>query len=233
MTKKQSEISHRETPASKKPAFTSTRILFYGVGVFILALGITLNTKTGLGVSPLISIPYTVSEIADWNTGNITLIFYSFITVLQLIIRGKNRRWLDLLQIPFSIVFTRFMNLFSALFDFHPQNIGQQLVILFFAIVCTGIGVCMSVNMKIIPNPCDGFVNMAGEMSGKGMGFAKNIFDITNVVVAFFIGLAAGNCLTGIGLGTIVTMLALGRVVAAFNKAFKEKMNRAAGLKTT
>lgn len=34
------------------------RWLFYLAGLFILALGLTLNTKTGLGVTPIISVPY-------------------------------------------------------------------------------------------------------------------------------------------------------------------------------
>ncbi len=37
------------------------------MGMVILAFGITLNTKTGLGVSPIISIAYCVSEILDWE----------------------------------------------------------------------------------------------------------------------------------------------------------------------
>lgn len=39
------------------------RIFFYILSLLILALGITLNTKTGLGVSPIISVSYSVSEI--------------------------------------------------------------------------------------------------------------------------------------------------------------------------
>lgn len=46
------------------------RGLIYLMGMVILAFGITLNTKTGLGVSPIISIAYCVSEILDWNFGN-------------------------------------------------------------------------------------------------------------------------------------------------------------------
>ena len=41
------------------------RILFYAAGLLILALGLTLNTKTGLGVSPIISVAYSIATIFD------------------------------------------------------------------------------------------------------------------------------------------------------------------------
>lgn len=52
------------------------RTVFYIAGLLILALGLTLNTKAGLGVSPIISVPYTFSQIFDFNFGNATLVFY-------------------------------------------------------------------------------------------------------------------------------------------------------------
>lgn len=52
------------------------RFLIYLAGMVILAIGITLNTKTGLGVSPIISIAYCVSSILDWNFGNTTMGLY-------------------------------------------------------------------------------------------------------------------------------------------------------------
>ena len=51
------------------------RIFFYVLSMLILAMGITLNTKTGLGVSPIISVSYSVSEIFHLNFGNVTLIW--------------------------------------------------------------------------------------------------------------------------------------------------------------
>ena len=40
------------------------RIALYLIGIMVLALGITLNTKTNLGVSPIISMPYAVAQIS-------------------------------------------------------------------------------------------------------------------------------------------------------------------------
>lgn len=41
------------------------RTLFYAAGLLILALGLTLNTKAGLGVSAIISVSYSVSLIFE------------------------------------------------------------------------------------------------------------------------------------------------------------------------
>ena len=102
---------------------TIYRAIFYISGLLILALGIVLNTKSGLGVSPIISISYSVSVIYGLNFGNATFALYTvFVAVeiiLHLIRRPEGALLLtlgkDLLQLPLSLAFTRFMNLFSAL----------------------------------------------------------------------------------------------------------------------
>ena len=50
------------------------RWLIYSGGMAVLALGITLNTKTGLGVSPIISVAYSVSQIFSLNFGDMTFL---------------------------------------------------------------------------------------------------------------------------------------------------------------
>ena len=83
-------------------------------GLLILAMGIILNTKTGLGVSPIVSVPYVVAQIMGWNFGDATLVFYALLAVAEYLLKGSRFRAYDLLQIPLSVVFTRVMNLFSA-----------------------------------------------------------------------------------------------------------------------
>ena len=60
------------------------RVIFYAAGLLILALGIILNTKAGLGVSPIISVAYSISQIRDWNFGNTTLGLYTVFVVLEM-----------------------------------------------------------------------------------------------------------------------------------------------------
>ena len=65
---------------------TCYRVLFYITGLLVLALGLTLNTKTGLGVSPIISVAYSTSVIANQNFGNATLTLYSLFVIIELIL---------------------------------------------------------------------------------------------------------------------------------------------------
>lgn len=213
--------------------------MFYLAGLLILALGITMNTKAGLGVSPIISVSYSISTIWNHNFGNMTLFLYSAFVVVEMILHslaarkgGKGLRrplgttlLLDALQFPLSVIFTRFLNWFSAdIPNLATQCQGTfwgtlpgQVLFLLGAIVCTGVGAALSLNMRLIPNPGDGIVQAIADRAGKSVGLCKNCFDLCNVSLTAIIGLAAAGWPVGIGLGTLLSMVGVGRVIALFN----------------
>lgn len=225
------------------------RILFYIAGLLILALGIILNTKCGLGVSPIISVAFSISAITKFNFGNMTFVLYAIFVLVELLIHltlhhryrvhpdrtpviRRNLNLLlvmDLLQLPLSLIFTRFMNLFSAWIP-APEGFGYQLLVLACGIICTGIGAAMSLNMRIIPNPGDGIVQAISDFVEKSVGFTKNCFDLFNICLTCCIGLIFAHHLIGIGLGTVVAVLGVGRVIALFNHLFMKKMTCIAGV---
>lgn len=79
------------------------------------------------------------------------------------------------------------------------------------AILLTGIGVALTVNMRIVPNPGDGIVNAIGPVIGKDMGFSKNLFDSFCVIIKLVIGLFTSRLFYGIEPGTVIAVLATGR----------------------
>lgn len=207
------------------------RICFYLLAMIVLALGLTLNTQSLLGSSPIISIPCTISLMTGINFGDLTLAFYVLFVFVQMIIKGKKRTWIDILQIPLSIVFTRFMNLFASYLLLPHDTMIQRLLVLAGGIILTGIGAAATVNMRLIPNPGDGLVSSIADTIQKPMGTTKNIVDICCVAISCLIGLICrGNIFIGVGLGTVAAMIGVGRSIAVFNHFFKKKMERAAGL---
>lgn len=206
------------------------RGLIYLMGMVILAFGITLNTKTGLGVSPIISIAYCVSEILDWNFGNTTMGLYCVFVVIQLIIRKGNERLGVLLQIPVALLVSQLLNLFDYLIKFQLDNFWLNLLILIVAVLLTGLGVVMSVSMRLVPNPGDGIVQTISDRTGKSLGLTKNLFDIGCIALSVTLGLICRGKLIGIGLGTIVAMVGVGRAVALFHVILWKPMMQLSGL---
>ena len=158
------------------------RLLSYGLGIVILALGITLNTKTGLGVSALVSIAYTVANAWNLNFALMTFLLYTCFALIEVGLKWgflpplRKVIWKDLLQIPFSLAFSLLLNVFGGIIPV-AEHVGAQIVMLVLAIVCTGIGAAMIVDMHLIPNPADGLAQTLGMVTKKGMGLGKNLLD--------------------------------------------------------
>ena len=219
------------------------RGFFYLGGLLVLALGIILNTKAGLGVSPIISVSYSISTILKSNFGNMTLIQYSSFIVVEMLLHirehyktGNSNLKLkllkDVLQFPLSLIFTRFMNLFSAMIPAYDtpgvsvyySSFPGRIVTLIIAIILTGIGAAVSLNMRIIPNPGDGIVQAISDCVKKEVGFTMNCFDLFNITITICVGLLFAGRLIGVGLGTVLAVIGVGRVIAVFNHFFKKKM---------
>lgn len=62
------------------------RIIIYIAGLLILAFGIILNTKSGLGVSPIISVAYSISTIWNLNFGDTTFALYAIFVMIEMLL---------------------------------------------------------------------------------------------------------------------------------------------------
>lgn len=223
------------SPIKKKQLL---RILLYALGMVTLALGITLNTKVSLGVSPIVSVAYCMSEIFHWGFGNATFLWYSIFVAVEivLILLKRDEAWKRklisaLLQLPLSLVFTRFMNLFSDVIpvfqeaypDSFPGSFAGRFLLLLLAVVLTGVGAALSLDMQIVPNPGEGIVQAFVDFTGKKTGTVKNLLDLSCVLISLCVGLLVTRGLLGIGVGTVIAALGVGRVVALFQHLFLEK----------
>lgn len=228
----------------KKPTVKNNvaRWSIYIGGLLVLALGIVLNSKTDLGVSPIISFSYAVSKIVGWKFANVTFLWYCTFVLVEMVIHLCRKCYrqigLDILQIPLSLIFTRFMDLFELWIpEFSTDLAGTwfggytaRILFLILAIIFTGVGVAMSVSMRIIPNPGDGIVQALSDCTGLTLGTMKNIFDCGCIVCTYIVSYLVMHHLVGIGVGTILAMIGVGRTVALFNLFFMIPMLRSAGL---
>ena len=200
------------------------RVLIYIIGLGILSLGVVLNTKTGLGVSAVNSIPYVCSQITGISLGTLTMMVYGIYIAVQIILLRKTFKVSVLLQLPCSVLFGKYTDFFNQLIQIEPGTIGGKFLLLSAAILLTALGVVLTVTMQIVPNAPDGLVQVIAMQVKKEFGYIKNIFDGVSVLISIIISLLVERHLIGIGIGTIASALLIGRFIALFNKLGKEKL---------
>lgn len=209
---------------------TVWRVLFYLAGTVLLSIGLTLNTKTELGTAPILTLPLALSEILQIHFSVLVFILYAVFTTLSFLLAQRPRSVKILLQFPFSFVFSMLLELWGGVFSFSFTAVWQQYLLLLAAMMLTAAGVSGMINMELIMNPADGFANTVGRLTGKGVGTGKNIVDISCALCAILIGVSVKHRMIGVGIGTLISMIVVGRFIAVFQKLFREKMRKCAGM---
>ena len=102
------------------------RFLVYIVGLFIMTLGISLSVKSNLGVSPVSSIPYTITCITGLEMGKATILFHIVLVVMQILILRKAFQMKNLLQVVVGVIFGYFTTFSNYLFSFLPAGEGAM-----------------------------------------------------------------------------------------------------------
>lgn len=193
------------------------RLIIYVLGVLILGFGIVLNTKTGLGVAAINSVPYALSQMTSLTLGNWTPILYCVFIICELIIYKK----IDIkviLQFPFSYVMGMILDFYNTYITFVPAHMGQSFLLLCIAIILTALGAYLVVSMDLVPNPADGMVNALSYLSHQEFGQVKWIFDCLMMSLTILMTWIMTHHVIGIGIGTIISALCVGRCIQFYQR---------------
>ena len=210
-----------------------TRWLIYITGMSIQGLGLYLNARCGLGTSALLGVAYVLGLYWNVSFGNATKIIFALYVAAQFVVRGwKGKQWRDLLQLPVALFVGEVFNLLDAVF---PTALVQsswvlRILTLICAVSFNGIGATLAVNMRLMPSPGDGIVQALADRTGLEMGKMKRIADCTLVVCAVVLSFALFGHLEGVGIGTVIAMFAVGKIISVCNRIFGDKIRVAAGM---
>lgn len=102
-----------------------------------------MSVKSNLGVSPVSSIPYTITCITGLEMGKATIVFHIFLVLLQIAILRKEFKIKNLLQIAVGIVFGYFTTFSNFLFGFipTPSNIVFRIILMLGSTVLIAAGI--------------------------------------------------------------------------------------------
>lgn len=207
------------------------RYLVFIAGLYFLAMGITLIVHSSLGTTPISSMNYVLSLNTSLSLGTWTFIVNLLMIIIQLwLARGKYGTRKDtieiLLQIPFSFIFSAFIDLNMVLIrNLTPSNYGMALGILLAGCFIQSIGVVLEIKPKAAMMSAEGLVKYIARRYNKEFGNVKVYVDITLVSLAILISLAFTMRIEGVREGSVIAACITGYIVNFLNhKIMTRKM---------
>lgn len=210
------------------------RIPMYFVGLFIMTIGIALSVKSNLGVSPVSSIPYTMTCVWGIEMGKATIIFHAALVLIQILILRKRFKPINLLQVVVGIVFGYFTTFCNYLATFLPStdNIAMRIVLMLVSTVFIAVGIFFYLPANLIPLAGEGVMLAVSDVTKIEFSKVKMGFDCSMVIISVITCLICIHSLGSVGAGTVIAAFLVGFNLGRVNKAFGAKRDKLLGKRT-
>ena len=206
----------------------AVRVPVYITGLFIMTLGIGISVKSDLGVSPVSSIPYTMTCVWGIEMGKATILFHAALVAIQIILLQRRFRLRNLLQVPVGIMFGYFTTFSNYLMSFlpDPHNIAIQLGMLLISTLLVAVGLFFYVPADIIPLAGEGVMLAVADVTKKQFSTIKLLFDISMVVISLITCLILLHSLGSVGIGTVIAAVLVGVELKLITRLLGEVRDR-------
>lgn len=210
------------------------RIPMYFVGLFIMTIGIALSVKSNLGVSPVSSIPYTMTCVWGIEMGKATIIFHAALVLIQILLLRKRFKPINLLQVVVGIVFGYFTTFCNYLATFLPStdNIAMRIVLMLVSTVFIAVGIFFYLPANLIPLAGEGVMQAVSDVTKIEFSKVKIGFDCSMVIISVITCLICIHSLGSVGVGTVIAAFLVGFNLGRVNKAFGAKRDKLLGRRT-
>ena len=208
------------------PSQWAIRIAFYCIALFFMALSVAFSANSNLGISPVNSLPYVISDIVTATPGSCVTAIFCFYIFVQFLILRKDFKAIDLTQIIFSSIFGYFVNFTKWLvgdFVFPGGYIGR-LGMHCVGIVFVAFGVFLYLDVDMVPMPIEGMTMVIAKKLGRPFPSVKVVVDssvvLLGILLTIFLLHKVPFVHDGVRIreGTILAALATGKVVAVFKR---------------
>lgn len=194
------------------------RYLWFILGVAINSFGVAFITKAALGTSPISSIPYVLDLAFEPSLGFFSFVFNMVYIAIQVALLRRDFKPVQFLQVVVNIVFSSLIDVsMSLLFWLNPATLPLQLASLLVGCTILAFGIAIEVAPNVITVPGEGIVRTLSAVSHKPFGSCKVAFDTTLVAIALALSFLFFGRLNGLGLGTLVSALLVGRICNLIN----------------
>ncbi len=198
------------------------RLLIFFIGMFVSSFGVALSTKAALGISPISSLPYVLSEILPFTLGNVTICLHVTFVLGQIILLRRRYKPVMLFQLVLALFYGYFVDFSMWLIDgVNPTTYLEQLLLCLISVFILALGVFMTVRANVIMLAGEGFDMAVSVVTGLEFGKAKILVDCVLVGSAAIISLLYFHTLVGVREGTFIAAVACGLIVQQYNKVYR------------
>lgn len=201
------------------------RIPMYFIGLFIMTIGIALSVKSNLGVSPVSSIPYTITCVWGIEMGKATILFHIVLVLLQILLLRKKFKPVQLLQVLIGVVFGYFTTFCNYMVSYlpTPDNLAIRIVMVLASTVFVAFGIFLYLPADLIPLAGEGCMQAVSSVTHIEFSKVKIGFDCTMVLISAITCLTVLHTLGSVGIGTIIAAVLVGSLVGVINRTFGKK----------
>jgi uncharacterized membrane protein YczE/CBS domain-containing protein len=199
-----------------------------------MTMGIAISVKSSLGVSPVSSIPYTITCVFGIEMGRATVLFHVVLVLAQIVLLRKSFKLKNLLQIPAGILFgafTTFCNSLMTVFP-TPENMGIRLAMMLFSTVLIAFGIFFYVPADFIPLAGEGMMLAVSKVTKIKFSTVKLMFDISMVVISLITCMAVLHSLGSVGIGTVIAAVLVGSELKIITRYLGKSRDRLMGRTT-
>lgn len=207
------------------------RIPMYFIGLFVMTIGIALSVKSNLGVSPVSSIPYTMTCVWGIEMGKATILFHIILVLIQILLLRKKFKPVQLLQVVIGVVFGYFTTFCNYMVSFlpTPKNLGIRIIMVLASTVFVAFGIFLYLPADLIPLAGEGCMQAVSSVTHIEFSKVKIGFDCTMVLVSAITCLTVLHNLGSVGAGTIIAAILVGTLVGIINRAFGKQRDKLLG----
>ena len=221
-----------ETVSENRAGNLCVRIPAYVIGLLIMTLGIAVSVKSDLGVSPVSSIPYTITCVAGLEMGKATIVFHVALVLLQILLLRRAFRKKNFLQIFAGILFGYFTTFCNSLMVFFPDPVylPVRLAMMLFSTLLIAFGLFLYVPADLIPLAGEGAMLAISKITKKPFPLVKIAFDVTMVAVSLATCLLVLHAPGSVGIGTVVAAVLVGSELRWITKKCGRKRDAILGM---
>jgi uncharacterized membrane protein YczE len=193
------------------------RIGIYLGGLAITAFGISLVILSMAGAGPWDTVAVGLNKHFGYTIGMWVIVSQAIVVLLTGLIERKRPSWGSIVTIVIrSWMLDAWIYLVFRNADF-SSSLEMQWLSLFVGVILSGVGIGIYVEAKFPKAPIDGLMIALQNQLGWTLTVSRTVIESSAAMLGFLLG-------GPVGLGTLVIVLTLGKIIQVSNQIMKKAL---------